>query len=67
MCLPTGGCREHWPDAATATCEALHPPDNCAAPTHDCSQAQCCDDPGFTCYQKDTYSHEARCMRGARK
>ena len=47
-----------------ATCEELRPPEHCAAAHQDCSQAQCCDDPGFTCFQRDRITHEARCMRG---
>ena len=48
MCLPTGGCREHWPAESGATCEPKHPPDNCAAASHECSEAKCCADEGYT-------------------
>lgn len=64
MCLPTGTCREHWPSPESATCEERRPPDNCAAASQDCSEARCCAEAGYTCFQKDPISHEARCMRG---
>ena len=40
---------------------------DCAGPSGDCSQSHCCAQPEYTCFQKDTITHEAKCMRGCSK
>lgn len=64
MCLPTGTCETFWPNTSHATCAVKERKNECAGPSGDCSQSTCCSDPGYKCFQKDSVSHEARCMRG---
>lgn len=59
-CLPTGQCRERWPDAAEATCDELHEVTECATFGGDCTHSGCCSVGGQHCFMKDPFF--SRCM-----
>jgi len=63
-CLRTGSCEDTWP--TTASCTARAPPKGvgCGGRGGDCSASNCCSDSDYTCFQKDAWSHIAKCMRG---
>lgn len=64
MCLPGGECRSFWPESTGASCSVRARQSECAAAGGDCSQSNCCSAEGYTCFQRDAISHEAKCMRG---